>query len=127
MHPSRDTGNPPTSVARGRQYEQLARQFLRRQGLRDIRSNFHSRYGEIDIIARDGAVMVFAEVRYRQSNTHGGAIASVTRAKQQKILQTARYFLQINGLTNRMPCRFDVIGITGSKTHPQFHWIKNAF
>jgi len=51
----------------------------------------------------------------------------VTPAKQEKIRRTALNFLQKHGLTNKMPSRFDVVGITGSLKVPSFRWIKNAF
>lgn len=112
---------------KGGHYEALARDFLRTQGLTDFHFNFHSRYGEIDLIARDGDCLVFVEVRYRHSSGHGSAVASVTRRKQEKLRSTAQHFLQKHGLTNRMPCRFDVVGISGDARDPQFRWIKNAF
>lgn len=117
----------PNPSARGKYYERLAKRYLRKQGLRHFQENVSSRFGEIDLIARDGETLVFIEVRYRQRVSHGSAVATVTTKKQQKIRLTAQHFLQKNGLTNRMPCRFDVIGITGSHDEPVFQWIKNAF
>lgn len=113
--------------SKGGYFEARARRFLEQQGLRDFRPNYHSRHGEIDLIARDGDVLVFVEVRYRQAMEHGSPLATVTFRKQQKIRRTAQHFLQKNGLTNRMPCRFDVVGISGSMDEPEFQWIKNAF
>lgn len=117
----------PAIPGKGGYYEARARRFLKQQGLTDFQTNFHSRWGEIDIIARDGTVLVFVEVRYRQSIKHGSPVATVTYYKQQKIRRTARHYLQKNGLTNKIPCRFDVIGITGSGRSLEFQWIKNAF
>jgi len=116
-----------TTVRKGRYYEALARDFLKSRGLKDFRFNIRSRFGEIDLVARDGETLVFVEVRYRQGNSHGSAVATVNLRKQQKIRKTAQYFLQKNGLTNRMPCRFDVIGIMDYAGKAEFNWIKNAF
>lgn len=117
----------PLTPGRGGKYEARARDFLARQGLTDFRFNVRSRYGEIDLIARDGPCLVFVEVRYRHDTSHGSPAATVTPAKQQKIRRTAQHFLQKHGLTNRMPCRFDVVGISDSAGKPEYRWIKNAF
>ena len=116
-----------TTTGKGRQFEVLARKFLGRQGLKQFQLNFHSRFGEIDLIARDADILVFIEVRYRKNTDHGDAAATVNFHKQQKIIRTARHYLQKNGLTNKMPCRFDVIGISGSVDALDIQWIKNAF
>jgi len=115
------------TVNTGRYYEQKAKEYLLKQGLSDFRENFHSRFGEIDLIAKDDDTLVFIEVRYRQYVDHGSALATVTRKKQQKIRMTAQHFLQKNGLTNRMPCRFDVLGMTGQHDKLCIQWIRNAF
>lgn len=115
------------NLRKGQLYERKAAAWLRQQGLKVTHCNVYSRYGEIDLIARHGEVMVFVEVRYRQQEKHGSPLATVTVSKQQKIRLTARHFLQKNGLTNKMPCRFDVIGITGHGRELEYRWIKNAF
>jgi len=116
-----------TTSDKGRLFEILALKFLRKQGLRKFQLNFHSRFGEIDLIAQDADVLVFIEVRYRKNRNHGDAAATVNFSKQQKIIRTAEHYLQKNGLTNKMPCRFDVIGISGSVDALEIQWIKNAF
>jgi len=115
------------TTGKGKQFEVLARQFLRKQGLKQFQLNFHSRFGEIDLIALDADVLVFIEVRYRKNTDHGAAAATVNFHKQQKIIRTAQHYLQKSGLTNKMPCRFDVIGISGSVDALEIQWIKNAF
>jgi len=67
--------------------ESEARRWLERKGLRFIAANVRARGGEIDLIMQDGPTIVFIEVRYRQSSHYGGAAASVTRAKQQKLFR----------------------------------------
>lgn len=107
---------------RGEQAEALAADFLRGKGLRiDVR-NYRSRYGEIDLIAREGATVVFVEVRSRASDAYGGAAASITAAKREKLLKTARHYLA--GITPLPQCRFDAVLITGEP--PRIEWIRNA-
>jgi putative endonuclease len=107
---------------RGEQAETLAADFLRSQGLRIATRNYRSRYGEIDLIAREGATVVFVEVRSRASETYGGAAASITTAKRQKLIKTARHYLA--GVTPLPPCRFDAVLVTGDP--PRIEWIRNA-
>ena len=104
------------ATTKGHLYENKARKFLQRQGLRDFQTNYRTRQGEIDIIARQVEVLVFIEVRYREHQNHGTAAKTVTFRKQQK-----------NGLTNKIPCRFDVISISGSEGKLKYQLIKNAF
>ncbi|HDG1667230.1 MULTISPECIES: YraN family protein [Kluyvera] len=104
--------------------EQRARRWLEGQGLGFIAANVRERSGEIDLIMREGTVTVFVEVRYRASGAFGGAAASVTRSKQNKLLQTARLWLaRHNGSFDTVDCRFDVIAFTGN----EIEWFSNAF
>jgi len=82
------------TVNTGRYYEQKAKEYLLKQVLSDFRENFHSRFGEIDLIAKDDDTLVFIEVRYRQYVDHGSALATVTRKNNKKIRMTAQHFLQ---------------------------------
>jgi putative endonuclease len=107
----------------GQRAERQAIKFLRAQGLKLIRKNFYSRYGEIDIIMRSQHNIIFAEVKMRSSNTFGSPIEYVTLSKQKKIINTAQVFLLKHTKYTCLQPRFDVIGITPSKTI----WIKNAF
>ena len=84
--------------------------------------NYHSRYGEIDLIMQDKDTLVFVEVRYRKSDGHGGAIESIDRHKQSRIVNTAENYLQAHSWDG--PCRFDIVAIQG-ETKPQ--WIIGAF
>ena len=105
--------------------EQHARDYLTAQGLKWVESNYHSRMGEIDLIMRDGSYLVFIEVRSRASNAFGGAMASVTHSKRQKLLKTASLYMVANKLYDKQPIRFDVLGMEG--VPPSINWIKNAF
>ena len=108
----------------GDAWESQARRWLERHGLHFIAANARERGGEIDLIMRDGAVIVFVEVRYRRSASYGDAAASVTQQKQQRLLKAARLWLsRQNGSFDTVDCRFDVVAFTGN----DIQWLKNAF
>lgn len=106
--------------AQGQAGEDAALAYLLRHGLVLVSRNFRCKAGEIDLIMRDQASLVFVEVRMRASCDYGGAAASVTPAKQRRLLRTAQFFL----LRYQSPpaCRFDVIAIDGDR----LAWLKNA-
>jgi putative endonuclease len=112
--------------SRGAAAEQAAEQWLQQQGLRTVERNFRCRGGEIDLVMRDGESLVFVEVRLRTHRAFGGAAASVTRRKQQRLIQAARYFMACRPQWRQRPCRFDVIAIddTGGS---RWQWLRNAF
>ncbi|WED42938.1 YraN family protein [Legionella cardiaca] len=105
--------------------EQQAKAYLVAQGLRWITSNYHCRFGEIDLIMQEDNYVIFVEVRARSSFAYGGAAASITYGKRQKILKAASHYLLVNKLTNKLPTRFDVLSFEGKALH--INWIKNAF
>ncbi|WP_395298857.1 YraN family protein [Enterobacter hormaechei subsp. xiangfangensis] len=108
----------------GDAWELKARRWLEGKGLRFVAANVRGRGGEIDLIMKDGQTIVFVEVRFLQSSRFGGAAASVTLAKQQKLLQTAHLWLaRHNGSFDTVDCRFDVVAFTGNA----IDWLKNAF
>jgi len=110
----------------GGQAEQHALSFLLARGLKMVERNFHSRRGEIDLVMLDTDNLVFVEVRSRNNDNFGSAAESVTRKKQLRIIQAARYFLQQRSQWAEYPCRFDVIAMTG-RPNGKIDWIKNAF
>ena len=73
-----------SSIATGQRYEELAIAYLLKANAQILHRNFHSKLGEIDIIARDGIYLVFIEVRYRQNKMFGNAAESVIITKQKK-------------------------------------------
>ena len=108
---------------RGSEAEQLAAAFLQQHGLEVVARNYRCRFGEIDLIARDGETLVFVEVRMRTSDRFGGAAASITAAKRGKLVRAARHYLAGN---SRAPaCRFDALLFHGSGR--EVEWLKNAF
>lgn len=108
---------------RGKDAEARAAKFLEAQGLQIVARNYRGRYGEIDLIAREGATLVFVEVRARASNAFGGAAASITTAKREKLTRTALQYLATLGRTPL--CRFDAV-LLGGNASP-IEWIRNAF
>ena len=85
--------------------------YLKKKGYRILEANFRCRFGEIDLIARDGAYLVFIEVKYRSSLKDGDSLEAVNRRKQRKIIRVAEYYLCMHQEKADLPCRFDVIGI----------------
>jgi putative endonuclease len=103
--------------------EDIAAGFLERAGLSIIARNWRCRGGEIDLVARDGATLVFVEVRMRSSEAFGGARASVTSAKQRRILHAARSYLVRE---RDQPCRCDVV-LLDSVAGGVVEWLRDAF
>lgn len=113
---------------RGTEAERRAEKYLKQQGLRLKQRNFNSQFGEIDLIMTDGASCVFVEVRYRNSSKFVTPAETVNAAKQARLRRTAEYFLQVERLGDSVPCRFDVVTITGQLgPEADILWIKNAF
>ncbi|MGB6242337.1 MAG: YraN family protein [Castellaniella sp.] len=107
--------------------EDLAARYLATLGIAALARNLRCKAGEIDLVAREGAVLVFIEVRQRRNQHHGGAAASVNRAKQARLIRAARYFLpaltRLHFQGRPPPCRFDVVCIEGVR----IDWIRDAF
>jgi putative endonuclease len=102
--------------------------FLRARGCEILVCNFRRRRGELDIVARDQAVLVVAEVRTRASAAFGGAAASVTRGKQRRITRAAAQLLQQRSNLARLPVRFDVLVVSDPLgAVPAIEWIQHAF
>lgn len=113
---------------KGQHFEDSALQFLRARKLQLVDRNYRCRLGEIDLIVLDGTTLVFVEVRYRRSNSHGPAFATVDARKQHKIRNAARHFLYRYKQYENCICRFDVLGIeTDGTGKPCINWITNAF
>jgi putative endonuclease len=111
----------------GRRAEALARALLLASGYRIEAVNARFPVGEIDIIARDGAVLCFVEVRARRSSDYGGPLDTVDARKRRRLIQAARWHLaRLRALPPET--RFDVIAITGALDgHPCLELIRGAF
>jgi len=101
--------------------EQIAADYLVRQGLILVARNFRCRGGEIDLIMRDGETLVFVEVRSRSRSDFGGAAASITASKQARIILAARHYLAQHSMD--APCRFDAVLLQAG----QLQWLPAAF
>ena len=109
---------------RGDAAEAAALRYLKKNGLRLLERNFNTRWGEIDLVMEERGQLVFVEVRYRMNNSFGGAAASVTMAKQARILRAAAQFLAQHNLAHR-PVRFDIVTAEGGSV--ELEWLKDAF
>lgn len=116
-----------SSKQRGDDSEDQAYQFLRNKGLKLVEKNFHSRFGEVDLVMLDNDELAFIEVRYRRNSNYGSGLESVTTNKQTKIIKTASVFLQQHAKLAKYPARFDIVSISGELTNAHIDWIKNAF
>lgn len=107
----------------GKQYEDMAVEYLKAHGYKILARNYQVRQGEIDIIAREDKYLVFIEVKYRKNTKSGDPAEAVSFRKQQAISNTALYFLNQKRYPTDTPVRFDVITILDQTlTH-----IKDAF
>jgi len=97
----------------GDEGERAAARFLEGRGYRILERNYRTRRGEIDLIAEDGRVLVFVEVKVRLDDRCGGPAAAITRAKQARIARLAQQYLAWRRVGDR-PCRFDVVLIWGA-------------
>ncbi len=112
----------------GDRAEQRALDHLMAQGLRLIGRNLSSPLGEIDLLLEDRGQWVFVEVRQRSSTQFGGAAASISFSKQQRLRRQALRILQQHFGARPWPAmRFDVIAIEGRVDDGRIDWIANAF
>ena len=116
-------------LRRGAAVEKLALAHLRAHGLRLLRRNYRCPGGEVDMVMRERGELVFVEVRYRNSETFGGAARSVDAGKRRRLRLAGESFLQrhprhahANG-----GCRFDVVAVGGDAPNYRIDWIRDAF
>ena len=113
--------HPTPAQLAGEGAELRAAAYLAGHGLAILARNYRTRLGEIDVIAREGAVLVFVEVRMRSESRFGGALESVTPRKQRRIAAAASMYLRQFPRAPR--CRFDVVALDGD----EIRWLKAAF
>lgn len=111
----------------GDRHEAYAVDIIRKSGLEIVETNYLCKLGEVDIIARNHQDLIFIEVRYRRSESYGGALQSVDKKKQKRIGLAANHYLQKHKLTNKVACRFDVFAITGNLKQLKYQWVEAAF
>jgi len=111
---------------KGNKGEDIAVEFLGDKGFEIIKRNFHfGRVGEIDIVAKDGEVIVFIEVKSRNNDEYGDPLESITPQKQKKLRSAANGFLYVNKIVNT-ECRFDIIIIDFRGKLPKVKHLRNA-
>ncbi len=121
------TRPPKERAAAGRDAESLVCDYIERQGLRVEARNFRRGGGEIDIIARDGDVLAFVEVRFREEGDFGAPEETVTPLKRRRIVSAARAYLSTISPTTWKEARFDVAAVEGSGPASVIRYYRNAF
>jgi putative endonuclease len=110
----------------GQSSEQMAAQFLRRNGYQILEHNYRTQAGEIDIIAMHKGALVFVEVKARRSGSYGDPKYAITPAKRRKISMAALIYLKANNAMDRR-ARFDVVTVQTGQAQPRIEVIRNAF
>ena len=110
----------------GKTGESLAVWELERRGYEILARRYRTRYGEIDVVARDGPTLVFVEVKARATAEFGTAAEAVTRRKQRRLVAMAREYLTDSGVADE-PCRFDVVAIDDVERAPVLVVYPGAF
>lgn len=113
----------PKAETKGDSAERKAKRFLIDNGLNFVEQNYRCKLGEIDLIMEDKQTLVFVEVRFRTSSAFGGAAASVSQSKQNKVIKAATHYLVSNNLYEKRSARFDVIACSNN----DMQWIQGAF
>jgi putative endonuclease len=110
----------------GKRGEDLACQALEQRGYLVVHRRYRTRYGELDIVAQQGGVLVFVEVRARGSGRFGHPADSVTAQKQQRVAAMAEAYLGLEGQLDRL-CRFDVVSVETDVVPPRVTIYPDAF
>lgn len=108
-------------------WEDIAKHYLMKQGLKFIHHQYQTKCGEIDLIMQDKEYVVFVEVRYRENAQFGQPEETIHQYKQRRLIKAAMFYYQRHAWMHKLPFRFDVVGILGSKLNHKLTWIPNAF
>jgi putative endonuclease len=111
------------ALASGAQAESLAAAFLESNGRCVVARSVRSRFGEIDLVCRDGDTLVFVEVRLRRSPRYGGAAASITAAKRARLVAACESYLAT--LQRTPACRIDAILVDALDAR-RIEWMRDA-
>ncbi|MBR0093460.1 MAG: YraN family protein [Lachnospiraceae bacterium] len=112
----------------GARYEELVAQYLTRQGAKIVTRNFRARNGEIDLVVRDGAYLVFLEVKYRTTGRAGSGAEAVNLKKQKTICRISDFYRVRFALPDSTRIRYDVVECTAEERgEVVVNWYKNAF
>ena len=110
----------------GKQGEALAFEELTRLGYKNIIKNYRCRLGEVDLVARDGDVLVFIEIKTRKGRSLGPAKEAVNLRKQKQLSKVALNYMKQNNC-DEVSARFDVVAVAMERGQPRIEVIKNAF
>ena len=116
---------PPSKRSLGFQGEKLACDYIATRGYALVQKNYHMRWGEIDLVARDRETLVFIEVKYRRTRSFGTPLEAITHHKQRQLIRAAQFYLF--QYPHPCPIRFDVLGITNiQRTELHYDYIEDA-
>jgi putative endonuclease len=110
----------------GRAGEAFAAAHLERLGCEIVARNYRCRGGEVDLVAVEGRILVFVEVKTRRGGRFGSPLEAVDRRKQRRMITAAVTFLATHGGAG-LAVRFDVIGILWDGSAPRLEHVKDAF
>jgi putative endonuclease len=115
-------------LERGRRWEAAAAEYLESQGLSVLARGYRCRLGELDLVCRDGRMLIIVEVRARATNPYGTAVTTIGPHKRARIIQATRHLLMRHSEWSKASVRFDVVTFDAIETAtPAILWIKNAF
>ena len=115
----------PHNRAKGRASERDAERWLGARGYRVVDRNVHRKTGEIDLVAFEGDVLCFIEIKARANRSFGRAVESISLGKQKKLARTAAAYLAAS--PHDGPCRFDVLAMDLENEEWRFTLIRDAF
>jgi len=110
---------------KGQQGEDLAASYLVRKGFRILERNWTAGKLEVDLIASSQRIIVFVEVKFRNSNQYGAPWESVNSAKRRSVVRAADVYIQRNAV--ELEPRFDIISITRGNPDPEIEHLEGAF
>lgn len=113
------------NAALGKYGEELATEYLRKQGMAILARNWRCDVGEIDIVARDGNVLVICEVKTRSRSDFGAPLEAITSAKADRLRRLAACWLRANR-TPSVEVRIDVVGIVGTGAQAELQHVKGV-
>jgi len=114
------------NVKTGAKGEDIGAAYLVEQGYRVLERNVKARFGEIDLVAKEGDTLVFVEIKTRRSTGLGFPEEAVNRHKQRQLSRLAAWYLQSRHL-DRQKARFDVVSVLGLEESATVRIFKNAF
>ena len=109
----------------GKRGEEIAAEFLKKQGVDIIEKNYHTKFGEIDLIGFDKSTIIFIEVKLRNNDNSGTPVEAITQTKLKRIYKSALWYISMH--KNNYDYRFDVIAIRKDNINRCYHleWFKN--